>query len=80
MDAASGTGGRGVVVRGEPPSPLHLLSGCRFHPRCPAAAAVCGEDAPPVARRGGRRAVCHFAWQDDRLTAVARPSLPGTED
>jgi oligopeptide/dipeptide ABC transporter ATP-binding protein len=52
-------------LAGEPPSPVDLPTGCRFHPRCPIAAAVCSERDPALtgdpsgARRG---AACHFAW------------------
>jgi peptide/nickel transport system ATP-binding protein len=31
---------------GEPPSLIHPPSGCRFHPRCPAAMPRCGTDVP----------------------------------
>jgi peptide/nickel transport system ATP-binding protein len=31
---------------GEPPSLLHPPSGCRFHPRCPAAMDICGTQEP----------------------------------
>ena len=34
------------VVRGEPASPLHPPSGCRFHPRCPAATEICRTVSP----------------------------------
>ncbi|MEV6343890.1 ABC transporter ATP-binding protein [Actinoplanes sp. NPDC051851] len=38
---------RGVAtVDGEPPSLVHPPSGCRFHPRCPAAMARCSTDLP----------------------------------
>ncbi|MFD1535482.1 oligopeptide/dipeptide ABC transporter ATP-binding protein [Nonomuraea guangzhouensis] len=53
----------GARALGEPPSPLHLPPGCRFHPRCPAAATRCGTAAPPEVRRDGHRVACHFAWQ-----------------
>jgi peptide/nickel transport system ATP-binding protein len=33
---------------GEPPSLLNPPSGCRFHPRCPAAMAICSSTEPPV--------------------------------
>ncbi|SDG99975.1 oligopeptide transport system ATP-binding protein [Sinosporangium album] len=55
----------GVAVRGEPPSPLRIPSGCRFHPRCPDATALCGESNPPEARRNAQRVMCHFAWQPE---------------
>lgn len=47
------TDGAGRVVtlapptRGEPPSLLNPPSGCRFHPRCPHALAVCSRVVPP---------------------------------
>ena len=47
------------ALRGEPPSPLDLPSGCPFHPRCPVAQARCAEDpAPPLRREGGHGWAC----------------------
>lgn len=37
-DAGSGT--NPTLLTGEPPDPTRIPSGCRFHPRCPAAAAL----------------------------------------
>jgi oligopeptide/dipeptide ABC transporter ATP-binding protein len=55
-----------VAVYGDPPSPVDLPSGCRFHPRCPIAQVPrCNENDPPlVAGRGHTEhlAACHFAW------------------
>jgi oligopeptide transport system ATP-binding protein len=49
-------------VRGEPPDPSHLPTGCRFHPRCPLAQDVCRTQAPPLADVSeGHRVACHFA-------------------
>jgi oligopeptide/dipeptide ABC transporter ATP-binding protein len=50
------------VLPGEPPSPVHPPAGCRFHPRCPIAEAVCSAVEPPLLPIGpGRRVACHLA-------------------
>jgi peptide/nickel transport system ATP-binding protein len=51
-----------IVLQGDPPSPSHPPTGCRFHTRCPQAVARCREEAP-VARPVGERhwAACHLA-------------------
>lgn len=36
----------GPQLEGEPPSPIEVPSGCRFHPRCPIAVARCRTDDP----------------------------------
>ncbi|MCA3243116.1 MAG: ABC transporter ATP-binding protein [Rubrivivax sp.] len=33
-------------LAGDPPNPINPPSGCRFHPRCPKAEAVCGQRVP----------------------------------
>src|SRR2546427_2916653 len=44
------------TIAGEVPSALRLPSGCRFHPRCPAAMSVCSEaDATLPPRHDARR-------------------------
>jgi oligopeptide transport system ATP-binding protein len=54
------------AVVGDPPSPINLPSGCRFHPRCPLAQDVCHTDDPELAASpesaGLHSAACHFAW------------------
>ena len=40
--------------RGSPPSLVAPPSGCRFHPRCPHAMAVCAARTPPSATGGSR--------------------------
>jgi len=50
----------GVV--GDPPSPIDLPTGCRFHPRCPIAQEpLCSTDDPGLTG-DGHLAACHFAW------------------
>ncbi len=48
-------------IQGAPPNLLNPPSGCRFHPRCPAATTVCGSDPPPVLREivEGHYVACH---------------------
>jgi peptide/nickel transport system ATP-binding protein len=49
------------TIAGEVPSALSLPSGCRFHPRCPAAMPVCSEVEPTLQPRdGGGVVACHL--------------------
>jgi oligopeptide/dipeptide ABC transporter ATP-binding protein len=58
----SAAGGRArAAIRGELPSATAPPSGCRFRTRCPAAQALCAEQAPPLRAFGpGHEAACHF--------------------
>jgi oligopeptide/dipeptide ABC transporter ATP-binding protein len=62
-----GQAGDVVAVAGDPPSPIHLPAGCRFHPRCPIAQEpLCSSEDPALAagpERPEHRAACHFAWR-----------------
>jgi oligopeptide/dipeptide ABC transporter ATP-binding protein len=50
-----------IVLVGEMPSPLNPPSGCRFHPRCPAAMDICRNVAPSVTAVGSTHTVsCHL--------------------
>jgi peptide/nickel transport system ATP-binding protein len=53
---------RPQILRGETPDAVAIPSGCRFHPRCPAAIERCGVEDPTLARPAsaeeGHQAAC----------------------
>jgi len=54
------------ALPGEPPSPINLPSGCRFHPRCRFAQDICRTTDPPLAPVQGNEAsdrvsACHLS-------------------
>lgn len=48
-----------IVLQGDPPNPVDVPSGCRFHPRCPLAVARCRGETPMLVREAGRSVACH---------------------
>ena len=61
--------------RGSPPSLVTPPSGCRFHPRCPHAMAICAERLPPAfAVAPGQQSACWLHAGD------AGPERPGQPD
>jgi oligopeptide/dipeptide ABC transporter ATP-binding protein len=48
-----------TILQGDPPNPINLPSGCRFHPRCPAAFDRCPQVDPQLRPVGaGHEAAC----------------------
>ena len=47
-----------ATLGGEPPNLVDPPTGCRFHPRCPYATAICQQEEPPVVVRDGHWAAC----------------------
>jgi peptide/nickel transport system ATP-binding protein len=61
--------------RGAPPSAVTPPPGCRFHPRCPHAMAICAEQAPPAFPAGsGHTSSC---WLLDGGTQPPQPGPGG---
>jgi oligopeptide/dipeptide ABC transporter ATP-binding protein len=48
-----------IAIRGTPPSPQQIPTGCPYHPRCPYAIEVCTTIDPPLVPVNGRRLACH---------------------
>ena len=50
-----------IYLKGEVPTPINPPPGCRFHPRCPWAKAICREEEPPLIEvEPGRLVACHL--------------------
>ncbi len=62
-----------LIAGGELPNPTAPPAGCRFHPRCPHAKALCSEQAPrSEALPDGRQVACHF-WREIQHQGAGAP-------
>jgi peptide/nickel transport system ATP-binding protein len=59
--------------RGTPPSLVAPPAGCRFHPRCPQAMAICADQAPPRFEAAASHLSACWLHAQDLDTAAARP-------
>jgi len=55
---------RRIVLPGDVPSPARPPAGCRFHPRCPLAEALCRQVDPPATVVEGHLVHCHVAARE----------------
>jgi len=64
--------GHRAVLKGETPDASALSAGCRFHPRCPRAAARCEANEPDLVEiASGRQVACFFPEENP-----PRPATP----
>ncbi len=69
---------RRVLIKGEIPSPMHLPSGCLFHPRCPQVMPICRERRPELVLCADDRMVaCHLYGTPEDTRSVAEPTAGG---
>ncbi|HEV3294002.1 MAG TPA: dipeptide ABC transporter ATP-binding protein [Streptosporangiaceae bacterium] len=63
-DPESAAARQRIILTGEVPSPVNPPAGCRFHPRCPRAQDLCGQEIPPLETKPGdppaHVTACHF--------------------
>jgi oligopeptide transport system ATP-binding protein len=65
-----------VRIQGEPPDPGNPPPGCKFHPRCPIAQAICRTNRPAIHEwHPGHTAACHFALAGAEATRESAPRL-----
>jgi oligopeptide/dipeptide ABC transporter ATP-binding protein len=62
-----------IILSGDVPSPINPPSGCRFHPRCPKAQELCGQQEPLLEIKTGdpgtHVTACHFPVQEGEVLA-----------
>jgi peptide/nickel transport system ATP-binding protein len=62
IPVATERGRKRLILKGDPPNPVNLPTGCAFHTRCPIAVARCRAETPELRPLDdGRRVACHLA-------------------
>ncbi len=56
------------LLEGEPPSPVHIPTGCSFRTRCPLALEVCAQIDPEAHDSQGGKVMCHLVGQGAQTT------------
>jgi oligopeptide/dipeptide ABC transporter ATP-binding protein len=79
-DPESAAARQRIILTGEVPSPVNPPSGCRFHPRCPRAQDICGQEIPPLEAKAGdppgHLTACHFPVPaGEELAGAARAEV-----
>ena len=61
-----------IVLKGEPPDPARIPSGCRFHPRCPVVMEACATTTLPVLTPApGHHSACLRVSEASRTSATS---------
>jgi peptide/nickel transport system ATP-binding protein len=64
------------TLEGEPPSLINPPTGCRFHPRCPHAMAICSAELPPPTDLGAERWAACWLHTNHSGVSPASPAEP----
>jgi oligopeptide transport system ATP-binding protein len=67
-----------IPLAGEPPSPVAIPSGCRFHTRCPHAIELCRREDPPFEDDGTGHAVACHLWRELSVSQPPREAVSET--
>ena len=69
-----------ILLSGDPPSPMAIPPGCRFHPRCPIAQDRCRIEVPePRDVAPGHTVACHYARPWPLADVVTSSRAPAVE-
>ena len=72
-----------IILAGDVPSPIHVPSGCRFHPRCPKARPTCVSTEPVLGVSmddfADHVVACHFPVADGEDISQSTPQIAEEE-